>query len=141
MSEVFWTGSLKDTCQLCNEPYGSQMIDGAVHAGGPWANMCVRCHFARTTGDLGVGLGQLYELQPDGRWLLIVGGLQNIEDDVGEMAASINAMYEKEEAAHLNRLHTFVTGGGRSRTFQGLDDIVEIRFKDNPPEIGDGKDG
>src|SRR5688500_4893275 len=53
-------------------PISKRIIDGKTEQG-PWALMTPESFVEYGVG-LGVGYGQLYELQKDGKWLLIKGG-------------------------------------------------------------------
>ena len=63
----FWAGSAPIECDVCRRPILVVFIDGATKSG-PWANMDPACH-QRIGVGLGIGKGQRYEMQPDGRWL------------------------------------------------------------------------
>lgn len=54
-------------CQLCQQPLDDKMFDACTQSLG-WAIMCQVCHLKHGRG-LGVGKGQQYEKQADGRWL------------------------------------------------------------------------
>ena len=71
MGEVYWTGEVEKTCQLCKEPIVDVFIDGKTLMG-PWAIMCPRCSNRHGVG-LGTGRGQLYNLQSDLRWKKVLG--------------------------------------------------------------------
>lgn len=74
----YWAGALSEDCQICGNPFGSTMIDGATARG--WANMCKSCHDMYGKG-LGTGRGQKYERErytdPNGatsnRWRKVEG--------------------------------------------------------------------
>lgn len=69
---VYWIGHLPDRgCEICYSQFEGKMVDGKIR-GGPWALMCRGCHEKYGHG-LGVGRGQLYEKQPDGRWMKTEG--------------------------------------------------------------------
>jgi len=71
---VYWGCGSKEEmlCQICNASVKGEFYD-AKHKTGPWAIMCKPCHRLEGVG-YGVGLGQLYKRQADGRWLQIKGG-------------------------------------------------------------------
>lgn len=58
-------------CDFCRQPISRVMVDGKTEAG-PWALMCLECHFNNGCG-LGTGKGQRYEYQADsGRWAKMI---------------------------------------------------------------------
>ena len=69
----YWMSPLDDTDDF-GQPYNGIMIDGKTKFG-PWANMSEKAWalYSGTKGKLGLGLGQKYQKQPDGRWLKIEG--------------------------------------------------------------------
>lgn len=75
MSTVYWLGEVHALDDLGN-PIHDRFVDGMIsreHGGnGAWAIMTPEAHSAVGTG-LGTGRGQLYEKQPDGKWLKING--------------------------------------------------------------------
>jgi hypothetical protein len=48
-----------------------EMVDGATRQG-PWAMMTPKSHKVHGRG-LGIGKGQRYKKQPDGKWLKVEG--------------------------------------------------------------------
>lgn len=70
--KVYWLGHLSDACQLCERPYNGIMYDCSLPQNGMWANICQIC-FRKTGSALGVGRGQEYQRQKDGRWLKVKG--------------------------------------------------------------------
>jgi hypothetical protein len=68
---VYWIGPAPTQCDLCAEPITDTFIDGKTIMG-PWANMCSNCYEEKGVG-LGIGRGQLYGKQADGRWLKTKG--------------------------------------------------------------------
>lgn len=64
--EKFWIGSAPQQCDIDQTPLVDEFVDGATRTG-PWANMCPEC-FKKFGIGLGVGRGQHYVKQPDGRW-------------------------------------------------------------------------
>jgi hypothetical protein len=68
-TQKFWTGSAPHHCDICGEILSTAFVDGKWQ-GRAWANMCVECHGgSQGGGQLGLGIGQKYEKQEDGRWL------------------------------------------------------------------------
>jgi hypothetical protein len=67
----YWLGSLgeKDDFDM---PYKDVMIDGATRMG-PWANMTEESFKVYGTGKLGLGFGQKYVKQENGKWLKVEG--------------------------------------------------------------------
>ncbi len=65
----FWQGSEPKTCDCCNQAIVSSFIDGKTIYG-QWAVMDTACHKKLGTG-LGIGKGQQYDRQPDGRWIKV----------------------------------------------------------------------
>ena len=68
--KVYWLSAVNN-CEICGTPHTDKMVDGATKMG-PWALMCLSCHGSIGRG-LGTGLGQMYQKQPDRRWLKIKG--------------------------------------------------------------------
>lgn len=58
-------------CDICKIKITSVFIDGKTKFG-PWADMCLNCHTIHGVG-LGLGRGQKYELQPDGKYRKVEG--------------------------------------------------------------------
>ena len=71
MGKVYWMGDLGETDDF-GVVYGEAMYDGkTVH--GPWANMAEKSWRKHGCGKLGMGFGQKYEKQADGKWLKVKG--------------------------------------------------------------------
>lgn len=72
---VYWLSPVPAHCQMpgCSTAFDQYMYDCSIPTfGGQWGNICHTCfkaHGCRT----GLGYGQKYELQPDGKWLKIEG--------------------------------------------------------------------
>ena len=66
MTETYWLSPLDDACQITGEPLKGVMYDAKTPLG--WANIG-QAAFDHFGCRLGLGLGQKYELQADGRWL------------------------------------------------------------------------
>lgn len=75
----YWMGTVPDVCDLStpedlpgyHDPVDKVFVDGKTRIG-PWANMCMKCH-RRDGFGLGLGKGQKYEKQEDGKWLKTAG--------------------------------------------------------------------
>ncbi len=67
----YWLGGAPDKCDIGMEPITDVFVDGATRFG-PWGCLCPSCH-AQYGYGLGVGRGQLYQLQSDGKWLKTKG--------------------------------------------------------------------
>ena len=64
---VYWLSRLNG-CDLCSMDFpGGVMYDARVH--GAWGNVCQKCFDADPRASLGLGRGQKYEKQPDGKWM------------------------------------------------------------------------
>lgn len=78
--EIYWSGKL-DKCQVCHGPFDGAMFDAPLNTSGekvgwgvlPWGNACEPCWRAYGPGRLGIGLGQKYEQQADGRFKCVGG--------------------------------------------------------------------
>jgi hypothetical protein len=69
--KVYWTGTLGLDDDF-GVPFKNIMIDGKTK-NGMWALMTEQSFRNYGYGLLGTGWGQMYEKQPDGRWLKIKG--------------------------------------------------------------------
>lgn len=67
----YWMGTEPTKCELSGRPIVDRFIDGATSRG-YWAIMHPLTFMDYGRG-LGMGRGQLYEKQADGRWLKIDG--------------------------------------------------------------------
>lgn len=74
----YWLGEVEG-CDLCGRKFGLANLGGIVFIdgrmkSGSWAIMCLECYKENGVG-VGVGRGQVYELQRDGedrgKWLKI----------------------------------------------------------------------
>lgn len=70
-AEKYWMGTPPGVCDLDEKPLVEEFVDGKTRMG-PWGNMCPDCHRMYGFG-IGVGRGQRYRKQPDGRWLKTEG--------------------------------------------------------------------
>ena len=68
-SKVVWYGS--HACDFCGFYGPKYLVDGKTKQG-PWATMCPSCHKANGVG-LGLGKGQIYELNNDGIYVKVSG--------------------------------------------------------------------
>jgi hypothetical protein len=67
----YWLGTPPMACDGCEKPIETTFIDGQTRGAG-WAKLCLCCH--RQVGEgIGRGVGQLYRIQPDGRWMKTEG--------------------------------------------------------------------
>lgn len=67
----YWIGEVPVRCQLSNRKIGKTFVDGRLPGGG-WASVHPT-QFKRIGGKFGADCGQLYEKQPNGRWLKVEG--------------------------------------------------------------------
>lgn len=76
---VYWSGIIKKRDDF-GYPIQDKFIDGATKnemrksERGAWAIMSPFCFRIHGVNKLGIGFGQLYEKQPDGKWLQTEGG-------------------------------------------------------------------
>lgn len=68
---VYWMGEIPTACPICGAKMHHKMVDARLRQGS-WATIDLKCHAEHGVGT-GVGKGQVYEKQPDGRWLKIEG--------------------------------------------------------------------
>jgi hypothetical protein len=69
--QKFWMGIPPTHCQLCQYEFRTHFIDAkTIH--GPWGFLCEECHENYGHG-FGLGKGQRYHKQEDGRWLKVTG--------------------------------------------------------------------
>jgi len=72
VKESYWAGSAPKTCDSCAEAVLTGFYDARVPAVGSWGILCHKCfnsHGCKT----GVGHGQRYVMQRDGRFLKTEG--------------------------------------------------------------------
>ena len=69
--KVYWLSGVGADDDF-NEPVEDVIIDGATRMG-PWALMTPASWARYGVGRLGLGLGQKYQKQPDGKWLKVEG--------------------------------------------------------------------
>lgn len=66
---VNWMGTPPTKCDTCEAPIVDKFYDEKTKMG-PWGCLCPNCHtFGPGLGKLGLGWGQEYTKQPDGKWL------------------------------------------------------------------------
>ena len=65
---VYWSGSPPAKCEFCLGAIKDAFIDGKAKGNGWWCIMDAHCHGKFGVG-LGVGKGQRYARQSDGRFL------------------------------------------------------------------------
>lgn len=70
MQATIWTGDVSK-CDICRKRIEMRFVDGRLRRGS-WALMCLDCHRDYGVG-LGMGKGQMYELQTDGSYMKIDG--------------------------------------------------------------------
>jgi hypothetical protein len=69
----YWLSPVGETDDF-NSVISDEIIDGKT-VYGPWALMTPKswAMYSGTSGRLGLGLGQRYKLQADGKWLKVEG--------------------------------------------------------------------
>jgi hypothetical protein len=69
---TYWSAPVND-CDVCTAPIGDDLYDMKTKQG-PWATMCNRCALhGMGIGRLGLGLGQHYHKEADGKYYLVSG--------------------------------------------------------------------
>lgn len=71
MTAKYWLGDVGEQDDF-GVYYDLYMIDGKTKQG-PWANMTMESWKRHGVGKLGLGFGQKYKKQLDGRWLKVAG--------------------------------------------------------------------
>lgn len=73
-NQTYWLSPFDGKCQVTGEDCNGVMYDAKLPAqfGGVWANIS-HSTFVALGCKTGIGLGQKYERQPDGRWLCVEG--------------------------------------------------------------------
>lgn len=70
-SATVWTGDVPERCDCCGKKITRSFVDGMVKMG-PWAIMCLPCHETEGVG-IGPGMGQMYQGDPDGKFVKVRG--------------------------------------------------------------------
>ena len=74
MTTKYWMGQAPAKCDTCETPIVDRFFDAKTQMRGMWASMCFTCHaLGPGLGRLGLGLGQEYKKQEDGKWLKVGG--------------------------------------------------------------------
>lgn len=68
---VYWLSEPPDACQLCGQPIAGSFADAWTKSG-VRGSLDLKCLRIAGVG-VGEGKGQIYQHQPDGRWLKIEG--------------------------------------------------------------------
>jgi hypothetical protein len=63
-----WVGAPPRCCDVCSTPIASLFYDTRLRGETAWASLCFPCFHIYGAG-LGTGVGQRYQLQPNGHWL------------------------------------------------------------------------
>ena len=71
MTSKYWLSTI-DIHDDFGIPYNNVMYDAKTKMG-PWANMSEESWMKFTNQKLGLGIGQKYKKQIDGRWLKVAG--------------------------------------------------------------------
>ena len=69
--QTYWTSNVPAGCQLTGGAFNGVMFDART-SNGQWGLLCTQT-FEDLECRLGIGLGQRYERQADGRWLCTAG--------------------------------------------------------------------
>lgn len=71
LKRKYWSGTIF-SCQLCKNPLEGVMYDALVPRGARWGNLCQEC-FTTHGCSVGLGRGQKYLLDAEGRWYKVEG--------------------------------------------------------------------
>lgn len=66
----YWVGDTPRMCDMCREPFTDEFSECAMY--GVWGCFCPRC-VRRYELSYGMGKGQRYTKQADGRWMKTAG--------------------------------------------------------------------
>lgn len=69
--QKFWAGDPPDKCDLCGDKITFEFSDAKVPRG-RWGILCPVC-VGKHKVRFGLGFGQRYKMQKDGRWLKVEG--------------------------------------------------------------------
>lgn len=72
MAKKFWNGSEPTRCDVTGRAITDEFIDGKTRMG-PWGIMHPTAHAMHGVG-VGIGRGQRYRKDADGRWRCVEGG-------------------------------------------------------------------
>lgn len=70
--KIFWLSDVKELDDFGNT-IDNEFVDGAMFRGGPWAIFTPAAYDVVGLGEFGLGLGQKFRKQADGRWLKVEG--------------------------------------------------------------------
>lgn len=72
MKNTEWFGDTK--CDICHDEIHEYLFDAATkYQGHPWATMCKKCFLKHSIQKLGVGFGQAYCEEKNGKFVKING--------------------------------------------------------------------
>lgn len=71
MSQPVFKVNPPQACDICRNPFRNDLYNAKTIIG-QWGNLCKRCFKDYGVG-LGLGRGQQYTKQSDGRWLKVAG--------------------------------------------------------------------
>lgn len=83
---AYWLSEVPTHCESgCGNAIKGKFYDAPMVRGGPWGCICPTCFLLSSPAKLGIGLGQEFTKQRDGKWLCTAGG--EGEDDAKARAA------------------------------------------------------
>jgi len=72
-AQIFWSSEVPSNCDTCGTKITDVFYDAKTY-GGPCATMCPSCHYLGPgIGKLGLGIGQEYTRQSNGKYLKTAG--------------------------------------------------------------------